>query len=116
MKKENLEFQAHVEIHLDALGIVVFVGELGGGIVCVVETTLLITAGLDFAVIENVVHIEVEVERELAVEIHHLADACVEHESVVKLLLTGDFVDFCVKLFLAAANLPQVGHCLVANG
>ena len=92
----KLEFQAHIEVNLDALCIVVLVWELGGGVVGVVETTLLIAAGLDFAVIEHVVHIEVEVERELAVEVYHLSDACIEHESVVELLLACDFVDFCI--------------------
>ena len=89
--------------------------EFSCGIISVVEATLLITAGLYFAVIEDIVHIKIEIERHLAVHIDHLTNACIEHESVAELLLGGDFLGEAFHFGFVGADCPQVGHCLVTH-
>ena len=80
----DLEFQTQVKEYLEPLCIVVLVGELVGGVgnILGVDTTLLITTRLDVLVVENVVQVQVDVERCRAVDVNHMADAGIDYQSL----------------------------------
>ena len=88
----GLELQTQVQEHLEPLTVVILVGELvsGVGIVLGVDTTLLVATRLDVLVVENVVQVQVDVERCTAVDVNHVTDAGIDDQCLVQFLLLGD--------------------------
>ncbi len=87
-----LEADAYVEEHFGALGVTDLVGILAHVPGLGVQAALLPNVLLDVAVVEHVVNVEVEVHRNLAVDVEQLAEAEVQDEGVVHLALTRDFL------------------------
>ena len=83
------EAYSDIEEYFDALGVLVFVGVLVAYVFFGIETSLLVCVGDDVAVVENVVDVEVEIERNFAVDVYELAYGDVEAEGVFQLVLCG---------------------------
>ena len=94
MCKYNLESHAYIKEDADALSVGVTVGIFVAVEFLGVDTALLVSVGHYVAVVEDVVHAEVEVEADFTVYINHLSDRRIEGESVFKLVLSGELADF----------------------